>query len=40
LLCNAIGICTQSWDCENRLIVVTNTASVSNAITRFVYDGA
>jgi RHS repeat-associated protein len=30
---------TQSWDRENRLLVVTNTASVPNAITRFVYDG-
>jgi RHS repeat-associated protein len=30
---------TQRWDAENRLIVVTNTASVPNLITRFVYDG-
>ena len=30
---------TQSWDRENRLLVVTNTTSVPNAVTRFVYDG-
>jgi hypothetical protein len=30
---------TQSWDRENRLVVVTNTATMPNAVTRFVYDG-
>jgi YD repeat-containing protein len=30
---------TPSWDAENRLSVVTNTATTPNAITRFIYDG-
>jgi YD repeat-containing protein len=29
----------QGWDAENRLVIVTNTATTPNAVSKFIYDG-